>query len=64
MPRPSQTPVLDLGRSAARQGVSTTRFRISREQAEGLRRIEREQGQAAGLQHVLGLIRAGRPAPK
>jgi hypothetical protein len=56
----SKTPVLDVATKAARQGVATSRFRITREQAAELRRIEADQGQEGGSRYVLKLLAAKR----
>jgi len=40
----ARTPLLNLGTTAARNGVSTSTFRVSRDEAEQIRRAERDGG--------------------
>jgi hypothetical protein len=56
MRKPSQTPVLDIATKATKCGTATTRFSITREQAQELRRIEADAGHGAGLRYVLRLL--------
>ena len=55
----SKTPVLNMATKAARQGVATSRFTITKEQAQQLRVEERHGGREAGLRFVLKLLAAG-----
>jgi hypothetical protein len=50
------TPILDMATRAVRQGIVTSRFSITREQAAELKKIEADGGQPAGLQYVLRLL--------
>jgi hypothetical protein len=54
------TPIIDMATRAVRQGVVTSRFSITREQAAELKKIEAHGGQPAGLQYVLKLLAAKR----
>jgi hypothetical protein len=56
MPKPSVTPLIDFARQGAKHGVVTQRHRITKEQGEEVRRIEREQGHHAACQHLLKLL--------
>lgn len=58
MAKPSQTPLIDLGRNAARQGVATSRFSVSLEEAKAIREAERKGGREAGLVTVLRILRS------
>jgi hypothetical protein len=52
-----KTPLLNLGTKAARTGVSTSTFRVSRDEADQIRRAEREGGKQAGLAVILKILR-------
>ncbi len=56
MPNPSQTPVIDLGRNAARQGVATSKFSVSPDEAKRIREAECQGGHQAGLVVVPQLL--------
>jgi hypothetical protein len=58
MPR-SVRPV-DVANQAIRNGVGSARFKISREQADKLRKIEARDGKEAGLTFLLKLLRSER----
>ncbi len=42
---------------ARKNGIGVQRLRISREQAEELKRIEAREGQAGGLKFLLSILR-------
>jgi hypothetical protein len=54
MPKPTLHDVIN---SAARKGVSVTRFRITKDQGAEIKRIEREQGHDQAIRRLLELLR-------
>ena len=62
MPKPSNSPAIDLGKTAVRQGVAATTFRVSREQGLKIKELERTAGSGATLQFILQLMRQRVPA--
>lgn len=56
----SQTPIIDLGRNAARRGVATSRLRITLEEAGRIQTAEAKGGRQAGLVVVLQILRERR----
>lgn len=55
MPRPLRP--YDTIKEAVRQDVAVSKFRVTREQAAELKKIERRDGQGAGLAYLLGILR-------
>jgi len=54
----SKTPITDLSRKAAQQGIATSRFRVTPDEAKRIREAEAAGGHQAGLALVLQILRA------
>ena len=55
MPKPARP--VDVINSAQKNGVALSRFRITKEQAAELWRIEHKEGQAGGLRFLLEIFK-------
>lgn len=55
MPKPARP--VDVVNQAAKNGVGMARFRIRRDQAAEIKKLEREHGQDAALRYLLSIIK-------